>query len=74
MELTAHVHHEDGKYWAEVQELPGCFAAGETFDELREALQEAISLYMTDLPEGATITGFDPSENGAHEELKLALA
>jgi len=28
MEFRAIVHEEDGKYWAEVQELLGCFASG----------------------------------------------
>ena len=48
MELKARVHHEDGSYWAEVVELPGCFASGDTFDELLEGLQEAIALYLED--------------------------
>jgi len=44
MELTVRVHFEDGAYWAEVVELPGCFASGETLDELRDALDEAITM------------------------------
>lgn len=40
------VHMEGGSYWAEVVELPGCFAAGDTFGELQESLQEAIGLYL----------------------------
>ena len=42
------VHDEDGSLWAEVLDLPGCFASGDTEDELREALDEAISLYLSD--------------------------
>jgi predicted RNase H-like HicB family nuclease len=45
MELTVRVHQEDESYWAEVVELPGCFASGETLDELRTALDEAIRLH-----------------------------
>lgn len=45
-ELTVAVHMEGGSYWAEVVELPGCFAAGDTFGELQESLQEAIELYL----------------------------
>jgi predicted RNase H-like HicB family nuclease len=45
VELTVRVHEEDGSYWAEVVELPGCFASGETLDELRMALGEAIRLH-----------------------------
>lgn len=51
-EFTVNLHREDdGSFWAEVVELPGCFATGETLDELREALEEAISLYLYDHPE-----------------------
>lgn len=46
--LTLEVHDEgtDG-YWAEVKELPGCFASGFTLDELYECLEEGISLYLS---------------------------
>jgi predicted RNase H-like HicB family nuclease len=54
--FTARIHHEDNAYWAEVIELPGCFASGDTLDELREALEEAISLYLDDDPNAGTIT------------------
>lgn len=47
---TVKVHDEDGGYWAEVEELPGCFASGDTFDELLEALSEAVGLYEADDP------------------------
>jgi predicted RNase H-like HicB family nuclease len=46
MELTARIHAEDGGYWAEVLELPGCFASGDNLDELVECLSEGISLYL----------------------------
>lgn len=44
---TVHVHQEGDSYWAEVQEYPGVFAAGDTLDELWESLQEAIGLYLS---------------------------
>ena len=48
---NAIVHEaEEGGYWAEVQELPGCFTEGDTLDELRANLREAISLYLEDQP------------------------
>lgn len=50
MELTVVVHEERGTLWAEVPELPGCFATGRTLSELSEALAEAIGLYLWDLP------------------------
>jgi predicted RNase H-like HicB family nuclease len=46
---TVRVHHEPGEQlWAEVLELPGCFASGADMDELREALTEAINLYLSE--------------------------
>jgi predicted RNase H-like HicB family nuclease len=40
------VHREDGALWAEVPEVPGCFASGDTQEELHEALTEAISFCL----------------------------
>ncbi|HEX8085475.1 MAG TPA: type II toxin-antitoxin system HicB family antitoxin [Solirubrobacteraceae bacterium] len=48
MELTIRLRAEGDGYWADVVELPGCFASGQTLDELREALEEAVSLYLAD--------------------------
>ena len=41
--------HDEGtdRLWAEVEELPGCFAAGQDTDELSAALEEAIGLYLS---------------------------
>lgn len=44
--LRVDVHHEEGSYWAEVHELPGCFAAGDTVAELIESAEEAVALYL----------------------------
>jgi predicted RNase H-like HicB family nuclease len=52
MELTARIHIEDGSYWADVSELPGCFASGDTLDELFDSLQEGIGLYLAEEDEG----------------------
>lgn len=48
MEFRALIHEEDGAYWAEVKELPGCFASGANLDELKEALIEAITFCLDD--------------------------
>ena len=37
---------EEGGYWAEVLELPGCASQGETLDELRENIIDAISAVL----------------------------
>ena len=38
----------DGSFWAEVKELPGCFASGFSVEELQEALLEAIQMSLPD--------------------------
>jgi predicted RNase H-like HicB family nuclease len=48
MELTARIHIEEGSYWADILELPGCFASGDTLDELFESLREGVVLHMAD--------------------------
>jgi predicted RNase H-like HicB family nuclease len=46
---TVRVHNEPGELlWAEVLELPGVFATGTDMDDLREALAEAIGLYLSE--------------------------
>ena len=37
---------EEGGYWAEVLELPGCASQGESLDELRENIIDAISAVL----------------------------
>ena len=37
---------EEGGYWAEVPELPGCVTEADTLDELNEMLKEAIAGYL----------------------------
>jgi predicted RNase H-like HicB family nuclease len=67
MELHAVLHEEGGSYWAEVKELPGCFASGRDLEEIKEALIEAINLYLTEKgPEAAAPLRVD--------ELKLVTA
>jgi predicted RNase H-like HicB family nuclease len=37
---------EEGGYWAEVPALPGCVSQGETVDELRSNIREAIEGWL----------------------------
>lgn len=46
MELHAVIHEEGGTYWAEVKELPGCFASGHDLEEVKGGLIEAITLVL----------------------------
>lgn len=44
MTLKVVIHDaEEGGYWAEVPALPGCFTQGETLEELKLNVQEAIT-------------------------------
>jgi len=47
MTIRAIVHRaEEGGFWAEVPALPGCSTQGETEEEIRSNLQEAIELWF----------------------------
>lgn len=52
---TVIVHEEPeedgGGYWAEVEELPGCFASGNTLDELDQDIRGAIEAHIAALKE-----------------------
>jgi predicted RNase H-like HicB family nuclease len=76
-ELHVKVRHEDGSLWATVDEFPGVFATGDNLDELRESLEEGISLVM-ERPNGEvpTVTlqplRLAPAETTASAELAYA--
>lgn len=55
--FTYTIHQEDDHYWAEVDQLPGCFVTGDTPGELVEAVNEAISLWLS--PDDFTVPGPD---------------
>ena len=39
-------HLEDGQYWAEFPDLPGCQTEGETLEATMELASEALGLYL----------------------------
>ena len=43
----------DGRYSADVPQLPGCHTFGNTLEELRANVKEAIALYLDVCPEAA---------------------
>jgi predicted RNase H-like HicB family nuclease len=63
VDLTVEIHQEGPGYWAHVVDLPGCFAAEFSLEELHEALEEAIALYLWDHPE-ATLLSDEPLRVG----------
>ena len=48
MQLTVNIHFEEGSYWANVREFPGCFAAGDSLEELFASVGEGLELYLED--------------------------
>ena len=47
MTLKAVIHDaEEGGYWAEVPALPGCVTQGDTLDEVKTNLEEAITGWL----------------------------
>jgi predicted RNase H-like HicB family nuclease len=55
------VIHEDpdGGFWGEVPALPGCYSQGETVDELKQNIREAIAGVLDVLKE----QGREPDSN-----------
>ncbi len=57
MTLKVLIHNaEEGGYWAEVPALPGCVSQGETMDEVRTNVREAIEGWLL-AEEGAAQAG-----------------
>jgi len=47
MTVKAIIHKaEEGGLWAEVPALPGCVTQGESIDELRSNLNDAVKLWL----------------------------
>jgi predicted RNase H-like HicB family nuclease len=67
MTVRAIVHKaEEGGFWAEVPSIPGCATQGETMEELRSNLREAI--------EGCLSVAVEtPSAHADDQVIELAL-
>ena len=47
MTITAVIHEaEEGGFWAEVPALPGCMSQGDTMEEVKAALAEAVEGWL----------------------------
>lgn len=71
---------EEGGYWAEVRELPGCVSQGETLEELNRNINEAIEAVLSceqetsleshvvepQVEAGSYLVGFSPTWTAAH--------
>lgn len=49
--LAVFEEEEDSGYSVSVPALPGCFSQGDTFEEARKNIEEAIRLYLDDADE-----------------------
>jgi len=67
MKIKAIVHEaEEGGYWAEVPEIPGCATEGETMDELLANLREAIEGCLS-------VDVAEPTPGGRQKVLEIAV-
>lgn len=39
-------HKEEGVFWVEFPDLPGCYTTGDDISEVMESAQEALGLYL----------------------------
>ncbi len=47
MNLNVIIHKEDNGYWAEVPALKGCFSQGDTLEEIKANIKEAIIAWLS---------------------------
>jgi len=75
-DFTVTVHRESDHFWAEVDDLPGCFATGFDESELRDCLEEAISLYLFDVPHAGTLSDVENLQlvDGGPIQTRVSLA
>ena len=66
MKLKVIVHKaEEGGFWAEVPAIPGCVSQGDSMDELRKNVLEAI--------EGCLSVEFDGDPDDVSEVIEVAV-
>ena len=58
-------------YWATVPALPGCFSAGDTFEEVQENVKEAIVLHVEGILEDGELIPEDGDFIVAHSEIEV---
>ena len=74
-DIRVRIRFEDGSMWATVDDMPGVFATGDTLDELRESLAEALSLYLAapgEAPPPVEISSLEGVATSTHAAFTLA--
>ena len=67
MNIKVVVHKaEEGGFWAEVPSIPGCVSQGESMDELKKNIQEAIYVCLS-------VEIEDPENDPESEVIELAV-
>lgn len=52
MKFDVILHKEDNGYWAEVPALKGCYTQGDTLEEIKTNIKDAITAWLSvDIPE-----------------------
>ncbi len=46
--IIIHKDEQEGGFWGECSELPGCYSQGESIAELMKNIREAVELYLED--------------------------
>jgi predicted RNase H-like HicB family nuclease len=74
-QIRVAIHFEKDCVWGEVEEFPGCFAAGADLEEFREALAEAISIYLAPSADKRAVVhvDLDPPAEVKHVPARLEL-
>ena len=49
--IIIHKDEQEGGFWGECPELPGCYSQGESVEELMKNIREAVELYLEDSEE-----------------------
>lgn len=64
-------HNEDGGYWVEFPDLPGCFTQGDSVNEVLSNAQESLEVYLEatidnnlNLPKPSKIETIAPIDDG----------
>lgn len=47
MKFDVILHKEDNGYWAEVPALKGCYTQGDTIEEIKTNIKEAITAWLS---------------------------
>ena len=47
MKIDVILHKEDNGYWAEVPALKGCYTQGDTVEEVKSNIKEAITAWLS---------------------------